>query len=312
MNRISVSIVFFAWLSLVSLNTYAQEDPPEINLEPSAEVFLEDYSDEFEEQFFEALKQKGIENYDKAINLLLACKQLDADNSVVDHELAKAYYEDRQYVAAQDYAVEALSAEPANLWYLNTLVTVLENQESTIEGVASKIPMANTKLNENLALIYFKKGEYEAALALLKSIQSSSFTKELSSKINDSISNKEAQSDEVSFSETNEGLSDDFESYKVQLEDFIRTNNIASLGQLASEALESYPSQPFFYYAKGFAFHKEGKPKEAIELLETALDYLVDDLPLANKIYKELSDAYTAVNNTSKANMYLRKIKPGF
>lgn len=37
--------------------------------EESAEISLELYSDEFQEYFFEALKQKGIENYDKAINL---------------------------------------------------------------------------------------------------------------------------------------------------------------------------------------------------------------------------------------------------
>jgi hypothetical protein len=44
--------------------------------EESAAVSLEAYTDEFQEHFFEALKQKGIENYDKAINELLVCRQL--------------------------------------------------------------------------------------------------------------------------------------------------------------------------------------------------------------------------------------------
>ena len=82
--------------------------------------------------------------------------------------------------------------------------------------------------------------------------------------------------------------------------------------QLADEALESYPLQPFFYYAKGYALNRKSKHKEAVEVLEASLDYLLDDIALANKIYSELADAYTALNNISKANMYLSKVKPGF
>lgn len=75
------------------------------------------------------------------------------------------------------------------------------------------------------------------------------------------------------------------------------------------EAMESFPSQPYFYYANGAALNSIQKHKDAIEILEGALDYLIDDIPLENAIYKELVKAYTATNNTSKANMYLSKIK---
>ncbi|WP_273568727.1 tetratricopeptide repeat protein [Maribacter halichondriae] len=314
MKKIGHIILIVFGVLLFQIHTYAQEDQPEISLEPSAEVFLEDYSDEFQEKFFEALKQKGIENHDKAINLLLECKQLDDANSVVDHELAKAYFEDNQFISAQGHAVEAVLSEPANLWYLNTLVNILQNQGSSIEDVKSKIPMDNVKLQENLALIYFKKSNYEEALKVLKGIKGSSFTKELSSKINDSIENREQEekSRSVSFSVTNEGSSNPLDDYKVRIEGFIRGNNLGILDQLSAEALEIYPSLPFFYYARGYALNKKKKHKEAIEVLEAALDYLLDDPSLANKIYQQLADAYTATNNTSKANMYLRKVKPGF
>ena len=43
--------------------------------EPSADLFTEAYTDSFQETFFEALKQKGIENYDRARALLLKCKE---------------------------------------------------------------------------------------------------------------------------------------------------------------------------------------------------------------------------------------------
>jgi hypothetical protein len=41
------------------------------------------------------------------------------------------------------------------------------------------------------------------------------------------------------------------------------------------------------------------------------MDYLLDDIDLANKMYKELVDANNALGNSSKANMYLSKLKSG-
>ena len=312
MRKVFYIFVVLFGLVLWPTRSYAQEDLPEIDLEPSAEVFLEDYSDEFQEKFFEALKQKGIENYDRAVNLLLECKRIDTDNSVVDHELAKAYFEDEQFISAQDYALGAVLAEPGNLWYLSTLVSILQKQGRNIDDVSSKIPIDDPKLKENLALIYFKSGRYENALGILKSMQSSSFAKDLSAKINDSIENQKQEVEVQSFTTTNEDVSDAMQDYKMRLEGFIRSNSIPLLEMVSAEALENYPLQPFFYYARGYALNKKAKHREAIEVLEAAFDYLLDDFALANKIYKELADAHTALNNTSKANMYLRKIKPGF
>jgi len=150
----------------------------EINIEDSAEVFLEEYSDSFQENFFEALKQKGIENYDKAVNLLLECKLIDANNHVVDHELAKVYLVDEQYISAQDYALSALLAEPTNLWYLDTAVQTIQMQGSSLDQENLNIPWENNKLKENLALIYFKQKNYQRALAVLSDVEKSTFTKE--------------------------------------------------------------------------------------------------------------------------------------
>ena len=82
----------------------------------------------FRKFFLKPLKQKGIENYDKAANLLLKCKQLDESNRVVDHELAKVYLKSRQYPLAEEYALTALNDEPGNLWYADTLVRILQKQ----------------------------------------------------------------------------------------------------------------------------------------------------------------------------------------
>ncbi|CAM4136245.1 tetratricopeptide repeat protein [Zobellia nedashkovskayae] len=313
MNISSIISTFFWGMLFVSITINAQETP-EVAENQSAEVFLDDYSDDFQEKFFEALKQKGIENYDRAINLMLVCKQLDDKNYVVDHELAQLYLKEKQYAVAEPYALTALLAEPENLWYTNTYVEILQKQQKSVEGYKAQLPFDNAKFKENLALVYYRKGRAKAAQSTLKETPESSFTQQLSVKVEDLIAAQEAAIKSSSFTVTNESRAESgsFEQYKARIQGMLRTNNFLALDQVAGEALESYPSQPYFYYALGYAFNKKAKPRDAIEALETGLDYLVGDIALANKIYQELADAYNSVNNSVKANMYLRKIKPGF
>ncbi|NNE76066.1 MAG: hypothetical protein HKN31_03235 [Pricia sp.] len=298
---------------LIPLKIHAQE-APEIEVQESAEVSLEDYSDEFQENFFEALKHKGIENYDKAINFLLECKHLDPSNRVIDHELAKVYLKDKQYPLAEEYALTSLKAEPKNYWYAHTLIEILQKQGKSIEGMKNELPISNMEFNENVALIYFKQKNYETALAILKESKNSDFAAQLSAKINDSIEKQEAVVTNNSLTVESNDIteSNTLEEYKIEIQELINSASIPQLEELSEEALESYPLQPYFYYAHGYALSKKAKYQEAIETMETGLDYLVGDIALANKFYQELSDAYASINNSVKANMYLRKIKPGF
>lgn len=307
------SFIFIMWQFTLPRVLHAQEEE-KINVEQSAEVFLEEYSDVFQENFFEALKQKGIENYDKAINLLLKCKQLDSENRVVDHELARAYYEDKKYPLGEGYAIAALVSEPENPWYLETLVDITEKQGNSIDALAPRIPYDNPKLKENLALTYFKRGKYENALNILKEVEKSNFVRDLTAKINDSIDKRNAQSIPTSYSVENSkvGVTNPMQAYQLQIKELILANSYKMLLQVSEEALETYPSQPFFYYAQGYALNKNSKFKDAIEVLEAGLDYLINDVALSNKFYTELVTAYKADANTVKANMYLSKIKPGF
>ncbi|WP_350289461.1 hypothetical protein [uncultured Croceitalea sp.] len=305
---------FFIGISVLSLlisrPSYAQEE--KLQVEESSEVFLEEYTDEFQENFFEALKQKGIQNYDRAINLLLECKRLDANSVVIDHELAKAYLLDKKYISAQQFAIEALIAEPKNYWYLDTLVSILEKQSNAIDAVKAKIPFNEVKLQENLALIYYKKRKYQEVLKILKEISNSDFKEQLTLKINDSL-NKPLEQPTVKSSgfvivdnePTTKGL-------EMSIKNQLKLEQYRIVEKTAKDAVEAYPLQPYFYYAYGLALHKNNKNSQAIEVLETSLDYLFDDISLANKVYKTLADAYTKMNNFSKANLYLSKIKPGF
>ncbi len=307
-------VVLFIFLNVVSACSYAQLKNLDINVEESAAVFLEEFNDEFQENFFEALKQKGIENYDRAINALLVCKKIEPANSVVDHELAKTYALDKQYSLAIDYGVASVAAEPDNFWYLATLADVLRKQGAGIEEVRDDIPFENEKLQENLALLYFKRGNYNQSLTTLKKLKKSPFSDNLKAKIQEWVAKerknmqlrKEIRKNEITQTQAKE---DPSKRYKAEIDSLIAIQNYSQLKKVSDEALEAYPSQPYFYYAQGYALNRTAKHKAAIEVLEAALDYLVGDVSLANKIYTQLGEAYNAINNSVKANMYLRKIK---
>ncbi|WP_298485284.1 hypothetical protein [uncultured Maribacter sp.] len=306
----------FFTLLLGNNTAIAQED--KIDIEESAAVFLEAYSDDFQEEFFEGLKQKGIENYDKAINHFLKCKSKEPNNTVVSHELAKVYLLDKQYINAKNYALEALNNEPENMWYLNTLVKALQLQGNSLNNITKEVPYSNLKLRENLSYIYYKQTNYKEALTVLEELKRTDKTQVLYSKIKDALKKQESEITTVSYStsntitKTSNNRDNAPQSYKTRLQGLIRIEAYALVKQISKEALEQYPLQPYFYYAQGLALNQNKKYREALTTLEASLDYLIEDISLANKIYKEMANAYTGLHQTSRANMYLRKIKPGF
>lgn len=302
--------MFFLWMGVaVSAMTwnasYAQEE------QESAEVYLEEYTDEFQENFFEALKQKGIQNYDRAIDLFLKCKQLDPNDDVVDYELSKAYLLDKKFVQAQEYAIEALLAEPSDYWYLDNLVSVLEQQESPLETIKAQIPYENQKLKENLALCYFKRKQYADAQKILKELNNSPLVLELGQKINDSIQGEKEKTAVPVVQQEERNTDDPVAKLRTQLEKLLAASDYKNALTVSKEALDTYPLQPYFYFAYGTALNNTSNANKAIEVLESGLDYLLEDGPLQNNMYRELSKAYTQIGNTQKANEYLNKINSG-
>ena len=284
--------------------TYAQEE------QEGADVYLEEYTDEFQENFFEALKQKGIQNYDRAVDLFLKCKQLEPNNSVVDYELAKAYMLDKKYIQAQDYAIEALLSEPTDYWYLDNLLTILEKQGSPVESIKQRIPYDNKRLQQNMAVSLFKMKKYGEASKVLDDLENSSLKSDLNRKINDSLQ-KDLQPKETPIVQQETDLDDPVAPLKAQMEQLIADADFKKLLAHSQEALDSYPLQPYFYYAYGTALNNTGNPNKGIEVLESGLDYILDDEGLRNKIYKKLSEGYSKIGNTQKANEYLNKINSG-
>ncbi|NER09873.1 Tetratricopeptide repeat-containing protein [Muriicola jejuensis] len=297
-------IKYFVFLCLwLPLPGIAQE-------EESAEIFLEDYTDEFQEYFFEALKQKGIENYDKAINALLKCKEMDPESPVVDHELAKMYQLNNQMGIAQEFALEALRKQPANLWYLNTYVSMIYYRSLDLDAMKRQLPYEHTELRENLARILVDKGEYDLANSLLKDLQKNELTRGLQARIADSLAMKDNNLDTESV-DGEKAKDNPYLELVGELQGLLDKGQYSQLEIRSTEVLEAYPLQPFFYFTKGVALNGLGQFRSAEEYLLMGLDFLTNDEDLKNKFYKELVLAYQGLGDTDKANMYLSKLKNG-
>ena len=77
--------------------------------------------------------------------------------------------------------------------------------------------------------------------------------------------------------------------------------------KLSSDALEIFPAQALIYLLNGVANNGLQNADLAIESLETGVDYLLDDVKMAQDFYKQLAIAYTLKGDTQKANLYTNK-----
>ena len=118
-----ISILIFGIL-FIPQTSYAQVD---FNKRPDDD--LGNVEDEFQDYFFEALKQKGIENYDRAVDALQRCLNLDSKQPVIYFELGKNYNKLKNFGAAEDALKKAISMQPDNLWFLDELYDVYFQQD---------------------------------------------------------------------------------------------------------------------------------------------------------------------------------------
>ena len=408
--------------------------------------------DEFQEYFFEALKQKAIENYDRSVEALLKCKSLDKSVAVVYYELGKNYNILKNFGAAEDALKEAVEKEPDNEWYLEALYNFYMEQNNHDKAIKTvkQLVKYHPDYKEGLANLYFGTKKYDDALKVLDEMDAEygiSVSRdilrnkiyELTGRKKDQIKNLEARIDNnpekesnyialiFRYSENNE-KEKAFETakellkinpnsqivhlalYKFYLDDndtgnaiksmkmVIKSNEIKpetklkvlrdfvnfvkdhpefepdlvevtslignqndeksfedlahyylSKGDKANalkyfeeafnqnndnfnilknvlllyldlqqfnkaeeksrKALEKYPSQPICYLINGVALNQLNQPKKAAEMLESGLDWIVDDVKMEADFYTQLSKSYTLLNNSTKAKSFSDKAK---
>ncbi len=130
---------------------------------------LGNVEDEFQEYFFEALKQKGIENYDRAVEALHKCLNLDSKKPVIYFELGKNYNKLKNFGAAEDNLKKAISMQPDNEWFLDELYDVYFQQDDINNAIKTikQLVKYHPDYKEDLAALYVREKRYKQALELL-------------------------------------------------------------------------------------------------------------------------------------------------
>ncbi|MBT8273392.1 MAG: tetratricopeptide repeat protein, partial [Bacteroidia bacterium] len=135
---------------------------------------LGNIEDKYQEYFFEALKQKGIENYDRSVQALLKCLRLDDTQSVVYYELGKNYVKLKNFGAAENVLKKAISMDQDNEWYLDELYGVyveLNDFDKALKTVKQLVKY-HPDYKEDLANLYFRNKRFKAALKILDELDS--------------------------------------------------------------------------------------------------------------------------------------------
>ena len=157
-------LFFILGIFLVPRISYAQVD---FNKKPDDD--LGDFEDEFQELFYEALKQKGIENYDRSAEALLKCIALDDAVPVLYFELGINYSKLKNFGDAEDAFKKAVNLEPDNEWFLDELYAFYASQNDYDKAIKTvkQLVKYHPDYKEDLASLYVRTEKYNDALQLL-------------------------------------------------------------------------------------------------------------------------------------------------
>jgi Flp pilus assembly protein TadD len=280
--------------------------------EGSADLFTEAYTDKFQEAFFEALKQKGIENYDRAEALMLEAGKYDPANPVVDYELARILIRAGAYARAEPHALEALKSDPKEYWYLETFMHALKAQSKGFEAYAGVLPTDLPDFRLNLGRWYLSEGRYKEAKAQLQPIRGLEQARWLLGEADrkEGMATSGAPEEKEAEPRPSEDLLT-INSFESRLDALRDSGSWSALEAESSRAIESFPLQPYFYYCKGLALLRQDRAREAVPLLKEGEGYLLEPSQTGQQIYKALAEAYLALGEPEKARKYEEKAKGG-
>ena len=128
--------------------------------------------DEFQNAFYEALLQKGIENYDKAITALEKCKKLQPENAVVYSEMGKNYLPQKKYKDAYDSFEKAATIDPKNMWFWVGMYDVCYETKDYNQAIVivNKLIEFKKEYKEDLVSLYMNTQQFDKALDLINQL----------------------------------------------------------------------------------------------------------------------------------------------
>ncbi|BFM43010.1 hypothetical protein CFS9_16510 [Flavobacterium sp. CFS9] len=224
-------------------------------------------TDEYQDAFYESLKQKGIENYDKAVTSLQKCIKLKPNDAVAYFELGKNYLSLKDYRSAQDSFEKATQLDPKNKWYWLGIYDVsyeTKNYPLAIETI-QKIMVFDEEYKDDLISLYMITNQFDKAL--------------------------------VAINEMNEkfGKSEDRDRYRLQILSQGKYQN-AEIDNLI-EQIKQHPKEESNYVNLIFLYSKSEETDKALNVVKQ----LAKEIPTSEWAQVSLFKVYLDANQADKA-----------
>lgn len=156
MNKKIYILVFIVLVTLSRKRILAQQPLEQTPFEDENVDDLGNVSDAFQVSFFEALKQKGIENYDRAISALDKCILLEPEKAILYFERGKNNVFLKNYDRAIEDFKKSLEINPNDKDVLIVLYDVYYTQRdyTAAEKIVKELMDFDIQYKEDLARIY--------------------------------------------------------------------------------------------------------------------------------------------------------------
>ncbi len=293
-NKVCIIIALLGYIYFPSA-VIAQEE--QVAFEEAAEDDLGNVTDEFQEYFFEALKQKGIENYEKAITALQKCQSMAPNSAVVHFEMGKNYKNLEDYDAAIISFRKARELEPEResiLVELYDTYSLNEDYENAII-VVKELIKSDSMYAENLVDLYVLSEKYDNALEVLEELDeefgNNSYRNKVRRQIYARTNNIGAQ-----IGDLEEGIEDDPENeqnYLNLIYIYSDMDNEEEAFQVAQDLLKANPSSTLVHLALYKFYLDKDNTEEAINSMKIIFD--TEEIDVESK-YDVLNDFLRYVN----------------
>ncbi len=138
--------------------------------EPTNDVVTID--DGFQDLFYDAIQQRSIENYDKAIIALEKGMVIQPENPVIYFELGKNYLAQKKYKEAYDNFEKVTKMDPNNRWAWVGMYDVCYDTHDFAQAivVVEKLIPFKEEYKEDLTSLYMKTQQFDKALDLINEL----------------------------------------------------------------------------------------------------------------------------------------------
>ncbi len=308
-----IFLVFFG-IIVIPKQVVAQETEP-VAEQPTDD--LGNVTDAFQENFFEALKQKGIENYELALDALRKAEKAAENDpkleAVVAFEKAKNLTELKQFEEAEVNFKKVLKTEPKRLDVLESLYDLYyqKNDYDAAIPLVKQLTVFDEDYKEDLVNLYSRTRQFDKAIEVLddldETLGESEYRDALRAQIYRETGDTEGQIENLETRISKNPKKE--QEYLGLIYLYSEEGNTEKAFATAKELLKNQPNSKQVHLALYKFYLEENNTEEAFKSMN--IIFSANEIEKESK-YKVLSDFIGFVEKNPQYETHLEKVVENF